>query len=255
MRRPPLVLAVLAHLVAGAAGDALVGDAYSAAKRLISGKSIKKGSIQADRLSAKARASLKGARGPTGPAGARGAQGEPGKDGVPGAQGPTGPAGADAASGPLTVSLPAHALQSVTPTDGVEVHRYLDSLSLRKAAAQDNVAFIHQRPLPVVTAGKRMRIEKVRYCYGASAGAQLTTVSLWRMAPPDSGAPGEPGFVMSDQTDRTDAACRVLTPPSPMVLTAGTIVALGVNVDWKSSQALFSYGGAFVTLAPTSTDG
>lgn len=254
MRRPPLVLVVLALLVAGATGDALVGDAYSAAKRLISGKSIKKGSIQADRLSPAARRALKGAQGPTGPAGAAGAKGADGAPGAKGDPGPTGPAGA-APSGATTISIPAHGLASINADDGVAVHRFLDSLSLRKAAVQDNVPFIHQLPLPVVTHGKRMRVEKVRYCYGATTGARLTTVSLWRTAPLDSGALPAPEFVMSDQTDRTDSACRVLTPPAPMELTAGTGVALGVNVDWKESQALFSYAGAFVTLVPTGTDG
>lgn len=55
---------------------------------LINGSTIKKGSIQVDRLSSRARAALKGNHGPQGVQGLQGAQGPTGKEG---AQGPAGP--------------------------------------------------------------------------------------------------------------------------------------------------------------------
>src|ERR1700722_20037255 len=57
---------------------------------LIDGHQIKKGTIEADRLSKKARATLKGRSGPRGP---RGAKGSPGARGATGAGGAAGPAG------------------------------------------------------------------------------------------------------------------------------------------------------------------
>jgi hypothetical protein len=58
---------------------------------LLDGHQIKKGTIEADRLSNKARAAL---RGRTGPRGLRGAKGDPGPQGQPGARGAPGAAGA-----------------------------------------------------------------------------------------------------------------------------------------------------------------
>jgi len=57
---------------------------------LLDGHQIKKGTIEADRLSKKARASLRGRAGPRGP---RGATGNPGPAGARGAPGGTGAAG------------------------------------------------------------------------------------------------------------------------------------------------------------------
>ena len=73
---------------------ALGGPSYAA--KLINGHSIKKGTIEADRLSAKARKSLRGQQGDEGPAGPRGATGA---QGVQGDQGPAGPTGAPGAKG------------------------------------------------------------------------------------------------------------------------------------------------------------
>lgn len=71
-----LVVAIIVALVTA------VGTAT--ASSLINGRSIQKNSIPANRLTASARASLKGQRGP---------QGFPGNDGAPGQQGPPGPQG------------------------------------------------------------------------------------------------------------------------------------------------------------------
>jgi hypothetical protein len=78
---PAMVVALLALFVA-AGGVNAMADAAVSAKKLISGKQIKKGSIGVDRLSASARRKLRGTAGPAGPAG------------VAGVAGPAGPAGA-----------------------------------------------------------------------------------------------------------------------------------------------------------------
>ena len=254
MRRPPLVLAVLALLVAGAAGDALVGDAYSAAKRLISGKNIKKGSIQADRLSAKARRALKGAKGPTGPTGAAGAPGAAGKPGEPGAPGPTGPAG-PAVSGPLVLSLPAHDWIAADPA-AVERYHYLNALQVSRSVV-DNQEFLHQVEVPVVLNGKQMRLASVRYCYGTDDNGgnnpgrtKLERVSLWTDT-----ETADPVQVAVDNTDRVDDACRDLVPASPPVLAAGTNVTVAALVDWTFAGAPFLFTNLSVTLTPTDLDG
>ena len=78
---------------------ALGGTATAAA--LISGSQIKRNSIPANRLTAKARAALHGAAGPAGAAGAVGAPGALGPIGASGAAGSSGAAASDGQPGPV----------------------------------------------------------------------------------------------------------------------------------------------------------
>jgi hypothetical protein len=75
---PAMVVSLLALFFA------LGGVGYAkSVVHLISGSTIKKGSIQVDRLSGKARAALKGNKGPQGLSGPQGIQGIPGLSGAP----------------------------------------------------------------------------------------------------------------------------------------------------------------------------
>src|SRR5690242_19109983 len=89
----PALLVALVALFATMSGTAV-------AAKLITGKDVKNGSLQVKDLSAKARATLKGATGPQGPAGPAGA------DGATGATGAAGPAGAPGISGREVVVAP-----------------------------------------------------------------------------------------------------------------------------------------------------
>jgi hypothetical protein len=93
-------LGVLVGLIAiamSAGAPAAATDAYAAAKRLITGKDVKDGSLGVRDLSAAARKSL---RGNSGPAGANGANGLPGANGANGLPGGTGPQGGAGPAGP-----------------------------------------------------------------------------------------------------------------------------------------------------------
>lgn len=77
------MMVAMVALGIAAGGDAVARDAYAAAKKLISGKTIKKNSIPANRLTASARRQLKGNSGLPGSPGAAGAQGPQGPPGSP----------------------------------------------------------------------------------------------------------------------------------------------------------------------------
>src|SRR3954470_20814291 len=87
-------LAVVFVVVAGTAA------AVPAAKKLLTGKDIKDGSIGIVDLSSSTRVGLKGARGPAGPQGDTGATGQKGDTGPAGAAGAVGPIGPTGPVGP-----------------------------------------------------------------------------------------------------------------------------------------------------------
>jgi hypothetical protein len=92
--RISLALSSLALVVALTGAGAIAASA-------INGASIKRGTIPADRLTANARATLKGKTGPQGPAGYDGSQGP---QGSPGAQGAAGISGANGGFDPAKVT-------------------------------------------------------------------------------------------------------------------------------------------------------
>ncbi len=87
------------HVAVAIAGLALGAAATAGAASLIDGSRIKDGTIEAKKLSKKARATLKGARGPRGLRGLTGTTGAQGPAGAGGPQGPAGPGGSAGASG------------------------------------------------------------------------------------------------------------------------------------------------------------
>ena len=90
-------VAALAVVFAVVAGTAMAGPA---AKKLLTGKDIKDGSIGIVDLSSATRVGLKGSKGPTGASGPQGPSGPKGDTGATGATGPTGPAGPAGVAGP-----------------------------------------------------------------------------------------------------------------------------------------------------------
>jgi hypothetical protein len=96
-------VAALAVVFAVVAGTAMAGPA---AKKLLTGKDIKDGSIGIVDLSSATRVGLKGPAGPKGPTGTAGPQGEPGPAGPKGDTGPAGPKGETGATGPQGLQGP-----------------------------------------------------------------------------------------------------------------------------------------------------
>jgi len=82
-------------------GTPLAAPARDAAKRLVTGRDVRDGSLQARDLSARARRALRGTRGATGPAGPAGPVGATGPAGPAGPQGERGPAGPQGEPGPI----------------------------------------------------------------------------------------------------------------------------------------------------------
>lgn len=90
---PPMIVAIIA-LVFATTGSAI------AARQLITGRDIARGTITAQNLARSARRSLAGPRGRRGPEGPRGAEGLMGPQGPPGSSGERGPQGPKGEVGP-----------------------------------------------------------------------------------------------------------------------------------------------------------
>src|SRR3954468_14747960 len=112
MRKPsaPLIIAAAA-LFLSVDGPSFAADVTSAARKLITGKQIKDGSIGEKDLDKKVRAKLETA-GKAGPAGAQGAQGPQGQAG---AQGERGLPGADGRNGTDATLPPVENWHEVAP--------------------------------------------------------------------------------------------------------------------------------------------
>jgi hypothetical protein len=132
---PGVTLGVAALFVA-LNGPAVAADsAQAVARKVITGKQIKDGSIQTKDLSKKTRAALRGRTGPQGPAGTQGPagpQGPAGAQGAQGVQGPPGPVEGVPAGGDLTGTFPSPEL--ATGAVG------LPELGVIPAVRVDNVA-------------------------------------------------------------------------------------------------------------------
>lgn len=83
----PLVIAMVALVVAVSGGGQAIADGAAAAAKLITGKQVKNGSLTLADFKASERAKLRGAAGPAGPAGPKGDTGATGATGAAGAAG------------------------------------------------------------------------------------------------------------------------------------------------------------------------
>lgn len=99
-------LGILALFVALEGPAFAADDAHKVARKLITGKQIKDGSVQAKDLSKAARKALKGKAGAPGAPGAPGVQGAQGPQGPEGPQGVPGPIAGVTAGGDLTGTYP-----------------------------------------------------------------------------------------------------------------------------------------------------
>lgn len=114
MRRPsPAMLIAILALIVAASGDA-VADGVTAAAKLVTGKTVKNGSLTGadvkngsltlSDFKASERRKLRGAEGPAGEKGALGPQGPAGSAGATGAKGDPGPAGTARAYGRVSAN-------------------------------------------------------------------------------------------------------------------------------------------------------
>lgn len=194
--------------------------------RSVTGADVKPGSLGADRLSAAARASLKGQSGPPGAPGAPGAQGVQGEPGPPGAPGT--PA--------MTHTIGGGSLEWVVFDTGTNTNS--GSITGGFVYGPDTGTTPRQVVLltglpSVVPGGTTGRLSALHLCYRARSTVRLDTITLSRQHGDVVNLTGlQTGTtVVSDATERQDTACRRYPVTGDEQLRAGDTFTLGVELE------------------------
>jgi hypothetical protein len=258
---PAMVVAMLALFVA------LTGSAVATTSVLVTGKQIKNNSITGVDVKNRSltardfRGSLRGPKGVAGPIGPVGPAGPGGPQGPQGPQGPHGPEGPQGPPGeptPNTVENAGKILVSAGPLSfvpaksepGLEV-TYTEQYAQFLRNGPAGGAIYINTPAPVALYGKAVRFLGVEICYTAHAGVSITDV--WVNVPLHvAHGLGSPGGQIHDSTDRTGAACRVYSDPTPAVLTAENSVTAKLWVIWSAAAGIY-LGRATFIFEPTAT--
>jgi hypothetical protein len=108
-----------------------------------------------------------------------------------------------------------------------------------------------QPDLPTVLYGRSLQLNGVEFCYGATADALLDYVEINTFR--HTLGPNNRTVQFSDETDRTDTACKLYTLATPVVLTADDGVNFFILVKWTVASAKFEIGRTTFILQPTDT--
>jgi hypothetical protein len=95
-------------------------------------------------------------------------------------------------------------------------------------------------------------LDGVEFCYDAAPGAILDAIFL-RVQRQSAGTPGTTPVLFSDDTDRTDTACRSYTLPTPFELTPQDAVNFATRINYTNTTDVFDVGRTTVLLEPTAT--
>jgi hypothetical protein len=106
--------------------------------------------------------------------------------------------------------------------------------------------------IPSALYGKALAYDGVRICYHTNTGNDIFQMSVFQVTQTTDGAGGDV-LVSNDTTTRTDAACRVYAPASPITLTSADQLSVVVGGAWTTPGTNLDLGNATAILTPTST--
>lgn len=134
--------------------------------------------------------------------------------------------------------------------DNLTFTYFSSTTAVRKATVGANYITIHP-DLTTVLYGRSLNLVGVEFCYDASVDAVFSGMEI--NTTEHSTGPGTRTLQFSDNTDRTDAACRLYTLTTPATLTAEMGVSFYALIDWKVASTDFFVGRTTFILAPTET--
>jgi hypothetical protein len=154
-------------------------------------------------------------------------------------------------SGTIYVQLGHSNWSPFTNTDPITVTHYTDTQGL--TATSTTTDLIRADPvLPNALYGKALALDGVRICYHTNTGNDISGVYLIQNTQTTNGQGGA-NTIFHDGTMRTDAACRLYSPPSPVTLTSADQLSIMVVADWTTANTPLYMGNTTLILHPTST--
>jgi hypothetical protein len=136
-------------------------------------------------------------------------------------------------------------------TDPMEVIHFTDTTGFVRTATGSNFLRI-DATLPAALYGKALSFVGFQMCYGTNTGNSITQVNVEKDTQTSLGNGGVTAIV-TDNTARTDAACRTYSPASPVPMTSSTQFGLFVIANWTTANTDLFLGRVTAILQPTAT--
>jgi hypothetical protein len=141
--------------------------------------------------------------------------------------------------------------EPLVSTDPVVITRFTHTADMNASATGTRI-FRIDMAIPDDLYGKALAYDGVRICYHTNTGNDISDVSVWQVTQTTDGMGGYTE-ISDDPTIRTDAACRIYTPASPITLTSADQLSVGVAADWTTPATHLDLGNTTAILSPTTT--
>jgi hypothetical protein len=154
------------------------------------------------------------------------------------------------ATGQITVSAGNGNWRPFSSTDGITFNYFSSVLYATKSTAGSTFLSVHP-DIPTTLYGRNLQLVGVEFCYEASANVVLSYVEI--NIPDSSDGSASRMMVYTDNTDRTDTACRYYVLPAPADLTVEGGVNFFIQGNWISDGSTLRIARTTVVLQPTET--
>lgn len=152
-------------------------------------------------------------------------------------------------NGPMLVTAGHGQWQIYNTTEPVELIREADRTYVQRTTTGFSYISLHPA-MPISLYGKRLKATGVEMCYDATdPGASLAAVKVGVSNHTDGLATA--AFVVFEPIVRDDAACRLYTFVSPVVLDSNTVLSVLVLGNWTTADAPLEIGRTTFVLEPT----
>lgn len=133
-------------------------------------------------------------------------------------------------------------------TDNVTNEIYSNVIYLKRTTTGSSFFSLHPS-IPTVFYGRSLKLVAVELCYTASANAVFSFIEINTYTHTTSAGSRTQQF--SDDTDRTDSACRYYALPTPVTLTSEDGANIFIQGNWNSANSPLIIGRTTFVLAPT----
>jgi hypothetical protein len=151
-------------------------------------------------------------------------------------------------------------LTTITPGNGEWLKWYsVDDITFENFSTHTDVikataggTYISIQPsIPTVLYGRELQLVGVQFCYQATTDAFLSYVEINTFT--STAGVGDYTIRYSEDTDRTDSACREYVLPSPVTLTIQDGVNFYIQIQWATPGSAFAISRTTFLLQPTDT--